>query len=96
MKGTNVFATKEQLLKLKTPGISLTLSPYSPCVNMNKTVHKCAIDSKLPDYSGYYGINIETGEFLLPDYEPEGVKQNPQLAKFYKDELVEETTDESS
>lgn len=65
MKKTGVFATKEEITMLKdmmnTPMIMLQCGPPP---NPAKECHKLALDHGLPEISGYYGLDLNEGEFL--------------------------------
>ena len=52
MQGTGVFATREQVSKIATCGITLTLSPFAPHEDTAEITHGCALDAGLPDFSG--------------------------------------------
>lgn len=65
MKRTNVFATEEELKSLKSrvnqPAIVLQAgSPPSAA----ELAHRLALEHGLPEITGYYGCDLETGEFL--------------------------------
>lgn len=65
MKKTGKFATKAELKHIKflasAPMVMIGgLIPKSPQVE----VHRLAMKHGLPDVSGYYGMDLKTGEFL--------------------------------
>lgn len=65
MTRTGVFATPEEVVILKAaasaPLIMLQAGmPESP----QKKAHRYALAHGLPEITGYYGIDLRTGEFL--------------------------------
>lgn len=65
MKRLGVFATKEQLEDLK----GLQGAPYLVFAGREprdplKTAHRYALEQGLPEIEGYYGCDLETGEFV--------------------------------
>lgn len=66
MTRTNVFATAEQLTNLNAvakpqPAITLNIPTGSTALQL---AHKYALQNGLPEVSGYYGCDLETGEFV--------------------------------
>ena len=80
MKNTGVFATKDELDTLKkaattaanTPVIALTSADalsgndWASVAhrNVQKACHMLALEHGLPEITGYYGIRLDTGEFV--------------------------------
>ena len=76
MVRTNKFATTEQIEELKgllktannTPVMRLSSSSPDFATEarnrMMETVHKHALQAGLPEIEGFYGCNLETGEFV--------------------------------
>lgn len=65
MRKTGVFATAEEVAalkaSLKTPLIMLQAGlPESP----QQKAHRYALAHGLPEVTGYYGIDLKTGEFV--------------------------------
>lgn len=78
MEKTGVFASKEQLEEVKII-FDRRYKPREPviCFSMKqgierenaprdaqKLCHKYALKNNLPEMEGYYGIDLETGEFV--------------------------------
>ncbi len=67
MRRTDKFATPEEIAAIKetmnTPLIALQCGmPETPLQH----AHRLAIAHGLPEFSGYYGIDLKTGEFIAP------------------------------
>ncbi len=65
MNATNKHATPEQIKRIKAavnaPLVAIhTGTPRTAL----QVAHDCAIEQGLPEIDGYYGINLETGEFF--------------------------------
>jgi hypothetical protein len=69
--GTGVFATEEQhreISKEQGSGVSVGFGLFA-ALNpgmFRRMAHDAALAQGLPDYTGYYGYNTETHEFLAP------------------------------
>lgn len=68
MKKTGTFASENAVSSLKnvlkSPYLIFGgLEPISP----QELCHKYALEAGLPEIKGYYGINLDTGEFLQND-----------------------------
>lgn len=72
MKNMDVFATKEELEDIKkrsnragtTPMIWAGGPPRDPWHSVRQKIHEYALAHGLPDTKGFYGMHLETGEFL--------------------------------
>ena len=80
MQSTGVFATPEEIEKLKqqyynaekTPVIALSVAhglrtggfSGEAWTALYKACHRVALDHGLPEIEGYYGCDLETGEFV--------------------------------
>ena len=72
MKNMDVFATEEELADIKDraekaqgiPYIWAEGPPTDPWHSVREKIHEYALAHRLPDTQGFYGIHLETGEFL--------------------------------
>jgi len=66
MKRTGVFATKEEIERLKTSlqTSGMCLSGGKPMSNPQQDAHRIALNHGLPEIEGYYGCDLKTGEFV--------------------------------
>lgn len=60
---TGVFATKEEIETLKRPIPMIVIGNSFPPTHA-QLCHIMALAHGLPEVQGYYGIDLETGEFL--------------------------------
>lgn len=60
MKRHGVFATTDERKMLK----GLASAPYVAFSDPLREAHKLALAHGLPEIEGYYGCDLETGEFL--------------------------------
>ncbi len=69
MKGTNVFATDAEVAELKAAAASAGSAPViypfrNPWHAVREKCHACALAHGLPEITGFYGVDLETGEFI--------------------------------
>lgn len=66
MKRLKIFATNEEIESIKTElSVSgMFLSGGTPMGNPQKRTHEIALKHGLPEITGYYGIDLKTGEFV--------------------------------
>ncbi len=69
---TGVFATEEEVQKIKdvlnTPCVMVGgYWPSDPNVNPKAMAHKLALKHGLPEIQGYYGCDLQNGEFIKPE-----------------------------
>jgi hypothetical protein len=62
MVRTGVFATEEQVERMKSAAIMMVggVTPEDPA----KVAHACALEQGLPEIEGYYGCDLKAGEFV--------------------------------
>jgi len=63
MKRTGVFATDEEVERLKEPVPYMIVGGVEPMTALQKC-HAMALEHGLPEISGYYGIDLKTKEFV--------------------------------
>lgn len=83
LQHTDIFATAEEVAELKrlageasrTPVIALSVADglagndfaATAWRRARQACHKAALDHGLPEFDGFYGIMLDTGEFVRPD-----------------------------
>lgn len=63
MKRTGVFATKKEIKSLMNPAPYIVIGGVPP-ESVQQQCHRYALEHGLPEIKGYYGCDLETGEFL--------------------------------
>lgn len=62
---TKVFATPEEIESIKTTAsLPVIMIGKSFPETALEHAHRCALQHGLPEISGYYGIDLTTGEFV--------------------------------
>jgi len=66
MNRLNVFATKEEIeqLKVSVSCSGMFLSGGQPMSEPAKDAHRIALAHGLPEITGFYGCDLQTGEFV--------------------------------
>lgn len=79
MQRLNIFATEKEIEDIKfcasMPAIAIT-NPAAPGPNVSPVIplnsspleaaHAAALAHGLPEFAGYYGIDLRNGEFIKP------------------------------